>query len=298
MRYRFYTCDVFTDSRFGGNPLAVLPDARGLTTEQMQLIAREFNYSESTFVLPAEHGNTANVRIFTRTSELPFAGHPNVGTAFVLATIGELGEFGEATEIVFEEKAGLVPITVRQQPDQPVWCELKAPQSLSMGQTLPVDLMASALSLSPDDIVTDTHLPQIASVGLPFIITELKDRDALARATVNHSALQAILDLGVRPSLHIYTQSKEDFDIRCRMFAPIGGTIEDPATGSANCALVGMLTHFQSEANGRFQWRIAQGVEMGRPSVLDGRSEKENGAVTGVWMAGTSVLISEGYIHV
>ncbi|MEM7114428.1 MAG: PhzF family phenazine biosynthesis protein [Chloroflexota bacterium] len=298
MHYQFYTCDVFTDSRFGGNPLAVLPDARGLTTEQMQLIAREFNFSESTFVLPAEQGQTRKVRIFTRTSELPFAGHPNIGTAFTLATIGELGDVWEETAVTFEEGAGLVPITIRRETDKPIWCELRAPETLSLGQSFPVEMMAAALSLSPDDIVTDTHAPQIASVGLPFIITELKDRDALAKARANTSVLEEMAAQGIRPSLHIYTRSQDDFDIRARMYAPLGGTIEDPATGSANCALVGMLTHYEAAESGEFSWRIAQGVEMGRPSVLDGRSRKQNGTVTDVWMAGTCVMITEGTIEV
>ena len=298
MRYQFYTCDVFTDSRFGGNPLAVLPNAQGLTTEQMQLIAREFNFSESTFVLPAEQGHTRKVRIFTRTSELPFAGHPNIGTAFTLATIGDFGDFGEATEVTFEEGAGLVPITIRRQADKPIWSELRAPETLSLGQPLSVEMLAAALSLSPNDIVTDTHAPQIASVGLPFIITELKNREALAKAQANHTVLEEMMAQGIRPSLHIYTRSQDDFDIRARMFAPLGGTIEDPATGSANCALVGMLTHYETAESGEFSWRIAQGVEMGRPSVLDGRSRKQNGAVTDVWMAGTCVMITEGTIEV
>ncbi len=299
MTYRFYTCDVFTDSRFGGNPLAVLPDASGLTTEQMQLIAREFNYSESTFVLPAQHGHTRQVRIFTTDQEVPFAGHPNIGTAFVLATIGELGEFETTTEIIFEEKAGLVPITIRRQPDQPVWCELKAPEPLSLGQTFPADALAAVLSLTPNDIITQTHAPQIASVGLPFVMTELKDRAALAKARINHEALSAIDLQGLLPFFHIYTHSNDEFDLRTRMFAAVAGsTFEDPATGSANCALVGMLTHYQPQENGRFSYRIAQGVEMGRPSVLNGRCEKQAHTVTAVYMAGTSVLVSEGYIHI
>jgi trans-2,3-dihydro-3-hydroxyanthranilate isomerase len=299
MPYRFYTCDVFTDSRFGGNPLAVLPDASGLTTEQMQLIAREFNYSESTFVLPAQHDHTRQVRIFTTDQEVPFAGHPNVGTAFVLATIGELGDFDTTTEITFEEKAGLVPITIRREPGQPIWCELKAPEPLSLGQTFPDGALAAVLSLTPDDIVVQTHAPQVASVGLPFIITELKDRGALARARINHEALATVDLHGTHPFFHLYAKSSGDFDLYSRMFA-VGGdtTFEDPATGSANCALVGMLGHYQPEENGRFSYRIAQGVEMGRPSVLNGRCQKQAGTVTGVWMAGTSVLVSEGYIHI
>lgn len=297
MRYRFYTCDVFTDSRFGGNPLAVLPDASGLTTEQMQLIAREFNYSETTFVLPAQRGYTRHVRIFTTDQEVPFAGHPNIGTAFVLATIGELGDFA-TTDITFEEQAGLVPITIRCEPGQPIWCELQTPEPLSLGQTFSAEAIAATLSLTPADIVTKTHLPQVASVGLPFVITELKDRAALAKARINHEAL-ATLDLhGTLPFFHIYCQSDDDFDLRTRMFAAVNGTtFEDPATGSANCALVGMLTQYQPQENGRFSYRIAQGIEMRRPSVLNGRCTKQANTVTTVHMAGTSVLVSEGYIY-
>jgi trans-2,3-dihydro-3-hydroxyanthranilate isomerase len=298
MQYQFYTCDVFTNTRFGGNPLAVLPQATGLTTEQMQLIAREFNFSESTFVLPAAPGHTRQVRIFTRQQELPFAGHPNVGTAFVLATIGELGEIGSEKQITFEEKAGLVPVTIRKQGDGQIWCEFKAPEALSMGAVQPIERMAAALSLTPDDIETSTHLPQQASVGLPFIITELKSRAALEKAEANLLVLREMAATGIRPSLYLYTRSQDDFDIRGRMFAPLGGTVEDPATGSANCALAGLLTHYQAETDGRFQWRIAQGVEMGRPSVLDARTEKQAGVVTDVWMAGNSVMISEGQIEV
>jgi trans-2,3-dihydro-3-hydroxyanthranilate isomerase len=298
MYYQFYTCDVFTDTRFGGNPLAVLPNATGLTTGEMQLIAREFNFSESTFVFPAGQGHTRQVRIFTRQQELPFAGHPNIGTAFVLATTGELGHIESEAEITFEEKAGLVPIAIRKLDGNQVWCELKAPERLSLGKTQSKEQMATVLSLTPDDIETKTHLPQQASVGLPFVITELKTREALAKATVNLQALRDLAASGTRPALYLYTRSNDDFDIRGRMFAPLGGTTEDPATGSANCALAGLLTHYLPSAEGHFSWHIAQGVEMQRPSVLDARTQKEAGEVTAVWIAGKSVMVSQGQIEI
>jgi trans-2,3-dihydro-3-hydroxyanthranilate isomerase len=294
MRYKFYTCDVFTDERFGGNPLAVLPDAAGLTTEQMQLIAREFNFSESTFVLPAEQGYTRRVRIFTRQTELPFAGHPNVGTAFVLAKIGALDD-GE--DVVFEENAGIIPITIRKINDQ-IWCELKAPETLFLGQPFSVEQIAPMLSLSPNDIETSVHLPQQASVGLPFIMIEAKNRTVLEKAMPDASAMRVLQAAGHRPSFHLYTRSDDEFDVRCRMFSPLGGTVEDPATGSANCALTGLLTHYHSEANGEFSFRIGQGIEMGRPSVLDARTEKREGEVVGVWIAGNSVMVTEGFIEI
>ena len=296
MKYRFYTCDVFTNTRFGGNPLAVLPNAEGLSTKQMQQIAREFNYSESTFVFPAEQGHTRNVRIFTPTIEVPFAGHPNIGTAFTLASTGELGDV-EETNIVFEEQAGLVPITIRKT-EQGIWAELKAPEALSITQTFSVDSVASALSLPVDAIVTTTHQPQLASVGLPFIMVELKNRVALEKAQIDMAALNKLQAMGSRLYIHIYTHSQDDFDIRARMFCPLDGIPEDPATGSANCALVAMLSHYKQEQDGRYSYKIAQGVEMKRPSVLDARALKQNGEVTGVWIAGECVMVTEGYIEI
>jgi trans-2,3-dihydro-3-hydroxyanthranilate isomerase len=138
MRHRFFICDVFTDTRFGGNQLAVLPDAAGLSDHQMQQITRGFNFAETTFVLPPESGHSRRVRIFTPACEVPFAGHPNVGTAAMLAAHGELGEFGESLQVTFEETAGPVPITIRRRPDGRFWCELAAPEALSLGATVPV----------------------------------------------------------------------------------------------------------------------------------------------------------------
>src|SRR4029077_10735237 len=153
MRYRYYICDVFTDTRFGGNQLAVLPEAQGLSDRQMQQIAREFNFAESTFVFPAEAGHTRKVRIFTPSIELPFAGHPNVGTAFALATAGEFGVIDSSTSVTFEEKAGLVAITIQRREGDRFWCELAAPQRLSLGKTVSVQSLAKAVSLTPDDVV-------------------------------------------------------------------------------------------------------------------------------------------------
>jgi trans-2,3-dihydro-3-hydroxyanthranilate isomerase len=297
MKYRFYTCDVFTDTRFGGNPLAVLPDAEGLSSQEMQQIAREFNYSESTFVLPSKKEYTRHVRIFTPTQEVPFAGHPNIGTAFTLASMGELGSIDAETNIVFEEKAGLVPIKIRKT-NGSIWCELKAPEALSIGQTMRLDLVVSALSLSPEDIETGNHQPQVASVGLPFIMVELKNRAALESARPYIPAMEEIHEQGIMPDLHVYTPVKDEFDIRTRMFAPLDGIPEDPATGSANCALVAMLSHYKPERDGQFRWHIAQGVEIGRPSVLEARTEKQAGTVTGVWIGGDCKMVTEGYIKV
>lgn len=297
MRYRYFICDVFTDTRFGGNQLAVLPDARGLSDRQMQQIAREFNFSESTFVFPAEAGHTRKVRIFTPTTEMPFAGHPNVGTAFILATAGGFGPIEDSVTVTFEEKAGLVPVSLQKR-DGRIWCELSAPQRLSIGKAFSAETLATAVSLDPGDIVMRTHPPQVASVGLPFLMAEVQDRVALERARTYMPGVEAIAAQSVMPDIHLYTLSGDEFDVRARMFAPLDGVPEDPATGSANCALAALLTHHKTERDGSFRWRIAQGVEMGRPSILEARTEKRDGEVVGAWIGGASVLVSEGFIEV
>jgi trans-2,3-dihydro-3-hydroxyanthranilate isomerase len=297
MRYRFYTCDVFTSTRFGGNQLAVLPDAQGLSDRQMQQIAREFNFAESTFVLPPEQGHTRRVRIFTPTTEVPFAGHPNVGTAFVLATVGELGPIGTPTTVTFEEKAGPVPVTIRQR-EGTLWCELSAPERLTLGKAVSPESLASAVSLAAAEVVTSTHPPQVASVGLPFLMAELRDRAALERARVDTPGLEALRAQGVTPDVHLYVRSGDEFDLRARMFAPFDGVPEDAATGSANCALAGLLSHYDASRDGTKSWRIAQGVEMGRPSLLEASADKRDGVVVAARVGGASVLVSEGFIEV
>jgi trans-2,3-dihydro-3-hydroxyanthranilate isomerase len=297
MKFRYHICDVFTETRFGGNPLAVLPKADGLSDHQMQQIAHEFNFSESAFVFPAKAGKTRHVRIFTPAAEIPFAGHPNVGTAFVLAATGEFGQINSPLTVTFEEKAGLVSVAIRAEQGKIVSCELAAPESLSLGKTLSAELVASAVSLNREDLVTDTHPPQICSVGLPFVFTELRDLAALERARINMSGFDALRDLGVNPQLHLYTRVSDGFDIRARMFAPLSGVSEDPATGSASCALAGLLAHYKKERGGSFSWRIAQGVEMGRPSTLIARAEKADGKVQATWVGGSCVMVSEGFIQ-
>jgi trans-2,3-dihydro-3-hydroxyanthranilate isomerase len=299
MRYRFFTCDVFTDTRFGGNQLAVLPEAAGLSDEQMQRIAREFNYSETTFVLPAEAGHTRRVRIFTPPREVPFAGHPNIGTAFVLAGMGAFGPLDAPLTVTFEEQAGLVPIAIHKRREERIWCELTAPQRLSLGKAISAGSVAAAVSLAEDDILTTAHAPLVASVGLPFILAELRDREALGRARPDLSRLEGLAAEGIdQPDILLYVRTSDGFDIRARMFAPMDGVPEDPATGSANCALVGLLSHLDEAPSGDFSWRTAQGVEMGRPSVLEARTQKRNGAVADVRVGGECVLVSEGLIEV
>jgi len=306
MQYRYYTVDVFTEKRFGGNQLAVLPEAGGLSTEQMQSITREFNYSESTFVLPPENAaNDARVRIFTPSREIPFAGHPNLGTAHVLSAIGSSGRHGDGEKTLrFEELAGVVPVHVRFAGGAPVYCELTAPQKLELGPEMSADAdvaeLAQALSLSPEDIVTKSHFPRSASVGLPFLCVELRDRDALARSQVRVDSWIPYSERVACNSVHLYTRDTgtDKFDLRCRMYARMGSIREDPATGSANCALAGLLASLASESSGTFTFRIAQGIEMGRPSALFASVEKRGGAVAEVRIGGVSVSVAEGLIVV
>jgi len=292
-RYRYWTCDVFTDTRFGGNQLAVLPEAEGLSERQMLQIAREFNFAETAFVLPPERGHTRRVRIFTTSKELSFAGHPNIGTAFVLAAMGAFGPVDTPVTVTFEELAGLVPIVIRRR-GASFWCELSAPELLSLGPTVPADLAAAAVSLVQDDVVTTTHPPRVTSVGAPFLMVELRDRAALARARVHPPAFESLTALSGLGRIHLYVRSGDEVDLRCRVFVPF----EDAATGSANCALVGLLGHCDSAADGSYVFRIAQGVEMGRPSLLEGRAEKRGGAVVATRIGGSSVMVSQGLLEV
>jgi trans-2,3-dihydro-3-hydroxyanthranilate isomerase len=298
MSYRFHICDVFTERRFGGNPLAVLPDARGLTGEQMQQIAREFNFSETTFVLPPEQGATRRVRIFTPGREVPFAGHPNIGTAFVLAKRGELGEIDRAVTVAFEEAAGLVEVRIEPGVQGALSCELSAPQGLMLGPSVSLQTAAGILSLPTAAIVTAVHPPQVAGVGLPFVIVELASLDALKAACYDPRAQDELTERDIMPDILLYTREAQGCDIRARMFAPMDGVAEDPATGSANCALAALLTHCDESPQGEFAWHIVQGVEMGRPSTLLARTRKQDGKVTQTCIGGSSVMVAEGRISV
>ncbi|MEW5882028.1 MAG: PhzF family phenazine biosynthesis protein [Pseudomonadota bacterium] len=267
-RFPYVTVDVFTDRRFGGNPLAVFTDAQGLTDREMQQLAAEMNYSETTFVLPpADPANTARVRIFNRTAEMPFAGHPNVGTGCVLATLGR----GHGDVLRFEEIAGLVEVRIERAAHGGIaGAHIAAPQPLSVGEELPAEGVAACAGLTTADLVLARHRPRMASVGLPFCMVEVRP-EALTRATPNLAAFQSLArhaGMHDRLSLHLHCYAEGDAPdrLRTRMFAPISGTWEDPATGSANAALAAFLLSLGSANAARFE--IAQGVEMGRPSLL------------------------------
>jgi trans-2,3-dihydro-3-hydroxyanthranilate isomerase len=296
MQRRYITVDVFTDRAFGGNPLAVVLDAGGLSTAQMQAIAIEFNYSETTFVLPPrDAAHDAQVRIFTVYTELPFAGHPNVGTAFVLATQAAK----PPARLKFEEVAGLVAVEILTEASKVVGAELTAPQTLRKSTAFSAEQAAACISLSPADIRTDRHPPLVVSVGMPFLVAELSSRDALRRARPDAAAFARTLPCDGALSIYFYTQdvpeAQKPCDLQARMFHPgASGLSEDPATGSATVAAAALLADLAGERDGELKLRIGQGVDMGRPSLLLTRIRKENGAVVSAHVGGRCVQMMEG----
>jgi len=296
MQRRYVTVDVFTDRAFGGNQLAVVLDAQGLSTAQMQAIAVEFNYAETTFVLPPrDAANDAQVRIFTVTSELPFAGHPNVGTAFVLAK--EAAK--PPARLKFEEGAGLVPLEILTQGGKVVGAELTAPQPLKRMTEASAEQAAACISLSAADIRTDRQVPQIVSVGLPFLVVEVASREALRKAKPNADAFARVFPVDGAFAIYFYTRDvppgEKPCDLQARMFFPaLSGLTEDPATGSATVALAALLADLDPARDGELRLRIGQGFDMGRPSVLLTRVVKQGGKIITAHVGGGCVTMMEG----
>jgi trans-2,3-dihydro-3-hydroxyanthranilate isomerase len=292
--YQFVTVDVFTDRRFGGNPLAVFPDARGLTTEQMQALAMEFNLSETTFVLPPENPqHHANVRIFTPRAELPFAGHPNVGTGYVLAK----RDANPPEHYVFEELAGLVRVHVL-----PNGARISAPRALSIDIGIPSDVIAACAGLKQEEIASNAHEPLVASVGTPFVIAEVASVAALSRASPDIGAFRAAAErfpeVATRFSLLLYARRDgEATRLAARMFAPLGGILEDPATGSANAALAALLTSLAPGENADLSYEIVQGVEMGRPSQIIASARKTAEGPVLATVEGNCVPVLKGSVE-
>jgi trans-2,3-dihydro-3-hydroxyanthranilate isomerase len=304
MQIDYVTVDVFTDTCFGGNPLAVIADARGVDEALLQKIAAEFNYSETTFVFPPDDpAHTARVRIFTPTDEVPFAGHPNVGTGFVLGRCDTIFGRPVGARMVFEEKAGLVHLDLLRDGDEVVGAGFVAPQRLQVGDAVTADVLAACVSLAPAAVITSTHQPRIVSVGLPFVVAELSSLDALAAARPNTAAFaQADRDcwhVDDHFSAFIYVRTGDGIDhLRARMFAPLSNIPEDPATGSASAALAAYLVTLDPCRDAVCAVTIEQGVEMGRRSLIDIDVTKQAGEVTRVRIVGRCVPIMQGTIDI
>jgi trans-2,3-dihydro-3-hydroxyanthranilate isomerase len=302
MRYPFWTADVFTDRAFAGNPLAVVADAGGLTTAQMQSIAHEFNLSETTFVLPPEsQEQTFRLRIFTPALELPFAGHPTVGSAFVLAAAGRVKLQGDVTRIVFGENVGPVHVDIRAFNGKPVSSQLTVAKLPEWGPAPPApETLAAALGLDPADVLVDERdTPASLSCGTPFLFVPLRSIDAVRRARINREYWGRTLNTRWTESVFFFSHQTEaaDANVHARMFAPAFGVDEDPATGGAAAAFAGYLARRDHLTSGTARWVIEQGIEMGRPSRMEVEADAANGALTAVRVAGASVIISEGVLH-
>ncbi|MEQ1580341.1 MAG: PhzF family phenazine biosynthesis protein [Steroidobacteraceae bacterium] len=298
----YVVVDVFTQTQFGGNQLAVITDGRGLSDDQMQRIANEFNFSETTFVLPAsDTANTARVRIFNRTHEMPFAGHPNVGTAFVLGRQGEVLGQPVSGALRFEEMAGLVTVALESAAGEVRGATIDAPRALAVGKTFDAAAMAKCLGLTPAEIRLNHHAPTEVSVGIEFVVVEVEP-GAVSRMAMNLDAFRATADRGDgtygRLSVFAYARVGAGMEkLRARMFAPLAGTFEDPATGSASGALGAYLAWLDPRADGEYRIVIEQGVDMGRPSEINLRVSKSGGQVKSVKISGRCVHVMRGVLE-
>lgn len=295
MRARFHTLDVFTDRVFGGNPLAVFPDAEGIAPEAMQRIARELNLSETVFVTGAE-GTSFAVRIFTPLGELPFAGHPTVGTAMLLTMLGRVPTGERVARLVLREEVGPVPVEVRMEDGRPTFAMFAAPRVPEQGPPPPAPAaLAEVLSIAESDL--GGSLPTANySAGVPFLFVSVRSRDALARARVDVGAWERHVADAWAPHLYVSTDDagEDGVALRARMFAPAMGIPEDPATGGAATALAGLLAARDAEGNGTWCWKVLQGVEMGRPSRIIIEADVLEGRVAQVRVGGSAVVVSEG----
>ena len=287
MEFNFHGVDVFTDTRFGGNPLAVVHDADRLSDALMLAVAREFNWSETTFLCrPLDPLATARLRIFTPGGEVPFAGHPLIGTGFVLAG---LPAHAAADRFTLETAAGPVALAITRDGARVAQVRLTAPQPVVTGPDLDPADAAAALGLPQAEIVTTRHPPRHASVGLPFLIVELASRSALSRAS---AVARAFPGQGA-PSRMIWAYTRDlspadgAVDLTARMFAPFDGVPEDPATGSATAAACAMIAGLTGQAD----FAVAQGIDMGRPSRLSVTVD-----AGGVHLAGACVPVMAGHL--
>jgi trans-2,3-dihydro-3-hydroxyanthranilate isomerase len=297
MSRRFVTLDVFTTQPLAGNPLAVVLDADGLDGEAMQRIAREFNLSETVFVLPPEdERHRARVRIFTPGRELPFAGHPTVGTAVLLA-LRDGAAGADARAFGLEETIGVVSCIVERDGERSGSARFRVPRLPQVwGEGKDVAEVAWALGLDPEEIGFDRHLPSRHSAGVAFDFVPVRSLDAIARARPNGEAFAKVFGDTDHPAAYVYTRetAAAENHFHARMFAPSFGIGEDPATGSAAAAFAGVLMQFEPLGDGEHSFVIEQGYEMGRPSEIALQILIRNGALTLVEIGGGAVVVSEG----
>jgi trans-2,3-dihydro-3-hydroxyanthranilate isomerase len=293
MGRRFVTLDVFTHEPLAGNPLAVVLDAEGLDDERMQRIAREFNLSETVFVLPPQDGrHRASLRIFTPKHELPFAGHPTVGTAVLLALFDRRDEPG-AVLFGLEEKVGVVSCAVEVLEEGRGQARFRLPLLPEpWGEGLSSAQAAWALGLDPTEIGFDRHEPSRHSAGVPYDLVPVASLDALARARVSAESFDAVFGSSTHPAVYVYARQDDGF--RARMFFPAPGLTEDPATGSAVAALAGALMQFEPLGDGEHSLTIRQGYEMGRPSDIAFQMVIRNGALVSAEIGGGAVVVARG----
>jgi trans-2,3-dihydro-3-hydroxyanthranilate isomerase len=296
--HRFVTLDVFTSTAFGGNQLAVFPDASGIPEEALIRITREFNYSEVTFCYPPSNpAHTKRVRIFTPGKEVPFAGHPTVGTAIALHLLGESGGArGADVKLVLEEGVGPVPVNVRSGDGAP-FAQFAVAMLPEIGPPAPSrGMLAELLSIEPEDIQASPSAPQNVSCGLPFLMVPLRSVEAVSRARVRIEKFEATLKSAWASEIFVFAKKPEgdEAHVHARMFAPGINISEDPATGSANACLAGYLAARAAQKDGTLAWTVDQGIEMGRPSRLEIEADKSAGVITAIRVGGNAVMVSEG----
>jgi trans-2,3-dihydro-3-hydroxyanthranilate isomerase len=296
MKLPFATLDVFTDRRFTGNPLAVVFDADGLDGARMQAIAREFSHPETVFVLkPTAATSTARVRIFTPATELPFAGHPTVGTALVLALKG----CGDT--IVLEEKIGNIPCTVARAGSDSGHARFALPElPKPVGAAASREAMAAALGLTPEDIGFERFAPVRWSAGNIFTFVPVRNLDAIRRCRPNDAKWDEGFEDGGRNLAYVFCGETVDAgnNFHARMFGPRAGVYEDPATGSAAAAFAGLCAQVLAPGDGEHRLAIEQGYEMGRPSLIELTLIMRGGRLAAASVGGPAVVVTEGTIEV
>jgi trans-2,3-dihydro-3-hydroxyanthranilate isomerase len=295
-KHSFVTLDVFTSNAFGGNQLAVFPDASGIPEDALIHITREFNFAEVTFCYPpADPAHTKRVRIFTPAREIPFAGHPTVGTAIALVMLGQAGApNGAEAKLVLEEEVGPIPVTVRTTAGAPAFAQFSTAKLAEVGPATPsAGAISEVLMVDPEDILMTPMAPQNVSCGLPFLMVPLRSVDAVSRSRVRIEKWEQILKSAWAPDIFVFAKDG-DSHYHARMYGPGVNVPEDPATGSANACLAGYLGARSAQQDGTLAWTVDQGVEMGRPSRIEIEADKSAGAVTAIRVGGNAVMMTEG----